>query len=133
MGSGIIRRERERPILARGGGATTRQMITPSTGARGLINGFTEIPPGGGILLHFHDCEESVLVVSGTARVEIDGTGHAAAAMDVVWIPAGVPHRFSNPSATEPLRIFWTYASAEASRTLVSTGETRRITEEGSE
>ena len=133
MSRGTVIHERDRPVHARGGGATTRQMITPSAGARNLVAGFTDIPPGGGIPLHFHNCEESVLVVSGRARVEIAGEEHAAAATDVAWVPAGVPHRFSNPSPTEPLRVFWTYASAEATRTLVETGEERRVAEEGAE
>ena len=123
--------EAQRPRISRGGGASTVQMVTPDAGSGAFLNGFTDIPPGGGIPLHFHNCEESVLVVSGRARVEIDGREHDAAATDVVWVPAGVPHRFSNPSATEPLRIFWTYASAAATRTLVGSGEVRRIVEEG--
>ena len=122
-----LRREAERPVFARPGGARTVQMITPDTGASALLNGFTDIPPGAGIPLHYHNCEESVLVVSGEATVEIDGMQRPAQAGDVVWVRAGVPHRFFNPSPTDPLRIFWTYASAEATRTLVETGETRRV------
>ena len=122
-----IRHEADRPRHARGGGASTVQMVTPDTGAQSVINGFTDIPPGAGIPLHFHNCEESVLIVSGEAVVEIDGDERTAVATDVVWIDAGVPHRFRNPSATETLRIFWTYASADATRTLVETGEERLV------
>lgn len=129
--SGIVRREAGRPRIARGGGASTVQMITPDSGARDILNGFTDIPPGAGIPLHFHNCEESVLIVAGRAAVEIDGRRHEAAAGDVVWVPAGLPHRFSNPSAGAPLRIFWTYASAGATRTLVATGEERPVAAEG--
>ena len=129
---GAILREAERPVIARGGGASTVQMTTPECGAGAMLNGFTDIPPGGAIPLHFHDCEESVLVVSGRAEVEIDGTRAAAAAGDVTWLAAGVPHRFVNPSVTEPLRIFWTYASASATRTIVATGETGPVLAEGS-
>lgn len=125
--SSTIRREADRPRYARPGGASTVQMITPDTGARDILNGFTDIPPGAAIPLHFHNCEESVLVVSGEALVEIGGETRPAAATDVVWIAAGVHHRFLNPSADTPLRIFWTYASAEATRTLVETGEERRV------
>lgn len=125
--TGTLRREADRPRHARPGGASTVQMITPDTGARDILNGFTDIPPGSGIPLHFHNCEESVLVLAGEALVEIDGETRPAKATDVVWVPAGVPHRFSNPSADTPLRIFWTYASAEATRTLVETGEERRV------
>lgn len=125
-----IRREAERAVHARGGGASTVQMVTPDCGARSFINGFTDIPPGGGIPAHFHNCEESVLVVSGAAMVEIDGETRPAKATDVIWIAAGVPHRFLNPSADTPLRIFWTYASATATRTLIETGEERPVATE---
>lgn len=126
----MILHEIDRPKIARPGGAATVQMVTPDCGAGAFLNGFTDIPPGGAIPLHFHDCEESVLVVSGAARVEIDGTFHEAKAGDVTWLAAGVPHRFLNPSSTEPLRIFWTYASVTATRTLVETGETGPILSE---
>ena len=126
-----IRREADRPRIARGGGAATVQMITPDTGAAALLNGFTDIPPGGGIPLHFHNCEESVLIVAGSALVEIEGQTHPAGTGDVVWIAAGRRHRFSNPSDSRPLRIFWTYASAAATRTLAETGEENRIAPRG--
>ncbi|NNU80319.1 cupin domain-containing protein [Halovulum dunhuangense] len=128
--AGSIVREQERPRVARGGGAATVQMVTAAAGARTMINGFTDIPPGAGIPLHFHDCEESVLVVSGRALVELDGVRHEAEAGCVTFVPSGVPHRFLNPSEAEPLRIFWTYASGSATRTLVETGETRPIATE---
>lgn len=120
-------KEAERPIIARAGGASTTQMVTPSCGAQAFLNGFSNIPPGGGIPLHFHNCEESVLIIAGAARVEVDGDVFAAQAGDVTWLPAGVPHRFVNASDTDGLRIFWTYASIGATRTLVDTGETGRI------
>ncbi len=66
-------------------------------------------------------------MVEGAATVEVDGETFSAVAGDVVWQPPNIPHRFLNPSATETLRIFWTYASVEATRTLVETGETGPI------
>jgi quercetin dioxygenase-like cupin family protein len=121
-GHSSLRNVDDRPVIARGGGARTVRMITPETGA-GMLNGFTVMPPGTGIPLHFHDCEESVLVLSGRATVEIDGQQHPAGAGDVVWIAPGLHHRFSNAGDSD-LRIFWTYASAAATRTIVATGET---------
>lgn len=122
-----ILKEADRPRINRGGGATTTQMVTPECGAGAVLSGFTTLPPGASIPLHTHNCEESVLIVTGKAQVEVDGSTYAAAAGDVVWQARDVPHRFLNPSATEDLRIFWTYASVNATRTLVETGETRPI------
>ena len=122
-----ILREAELPRISRAGGATTTQLVTPACGAGAFLSGFTDIPPGAAIPLHYHNCEEAVLVVHGEATVEVDGKQFAAKAGDVVWQPENVPHRFLNPSDTEPLRIYWTYASVKATRTMVETGETGPI------
>ena len=120
-------READFPKISRVGGATTTQLVTPACGASAFLSGFTDIPPGAAIPLHYHDCEEAVLVVSGQATVEVDGETFPASAGDVVWQPEMIPHRFINPSQTETLRIYWTYASVDATRTLVETGETGPI------
>ncbi|KAF1018141.1 MAG: hypothetical protein GAK30_03799 [Paracidovorax wautersii] len=41
-----------------------------------------------------------------------------------------MPHRFRNASETESMKILWIYGSADATRTLVETGETRPIAAE---
>jgi quercetin dioxygenase-like cupin family protein len=51
-------------------------------------------------------------------------------AFDTTWIAANVPHRFVNASSDAPMRIFWTYASIDADRTIIATGETRPIAAE---
>jgi len=51
---------------------------------------------------------------------------------DVTWIPPELPHQFKNSSDQDTLRIFWTYASCSATRTMVETGETHSIDSEHS-
>ena len=111
----------------RGGGARSIVLVTSAAGAKSMLNGITEIDPGAQIPLHFHNCEESVMVLEGTAVATIGGKEYSLAPSDTSWIPAGVHHFFRNPSTTDKLRIFWTYASTDATRTIVATGETRRI------
>lgn len=111
----------------RGGGARTTPLVTRKCGSTSMINGITAFDPGASIGMHMHNCEESVMVLDGNAIVEIDGVRHELAANDTTWIPAHVPHRFINASSTEPMRIFWIYASIDATRTLVATGEERAI------
>lgn len=120
-------KQADRPVFARGGGARTRHMVTPDCGTKALLAGFTEIPPGTAIPLHFHNVEESVLVVSGQAIVEVDGDRFTAEVGDVLWQHANVPHRFINASEDDTLVIYWTYASVDANRTLVETGDTGPI------
>lgn len=123
----VILRPSQQPVVQRGGGVTTIPLVSRACGSTGLINGITIFPPGGSIALHWHNCEESVMVLAGRATVEIDGALHAMQAGDTTWVPAGVPHRFLNASETEEMRILWTYARVDATRTSAATGETRSI------
>lgn len=123
-------RPSEIPAADRGGGNRTIPLVTRRAGATQLINGITVIAPGSAIQRHFHNCEESVMVLSGEGVAEVAGEEFPVHAQDTTFIPANLPHRFRNASATEPLTIFWTYASVEATRTLVDTGETRSVDSE---
>lgn len=127
-----IFRPSEIPAVSRGGGVMTIPLLTRKTGARSFINGITIFPPGGSVPLHKHNCDESVLVLEGKAIAEIAGEEHNVAEGEVTAIPEGVHHRFRNTSMTEEMRILWTYASVDADRTIIATGETRRIDDEHS-
>lgn len=109
------------PVNDRGNGARTIPLVTRKCGSTSVINGITAFDPGAKIGVHFHNCEESVLILEGHAVAEIDGERHALKAGDTTWIPANVPHRFLNESDAE-MRIFWTYADIDATRTMVETG-----------
>ena len=129
MSKGVVLSPKNLPSFARGNGNTTTPLAGPSIGA-GFLNGITVIAAGGAIPLHTHDCEESVVVLEGDAVAEIDGDRHELSRHDATWIPADIPHRFINPSQTQPLSILWTYARSDATRTIVETGETRPVMSE---
>ncbi|CAI1015576.1 cupin domain-containing protein [Serratia entomophila] len=114
----------------RGGGASTTPLVTKGMGAGAFITGYTEFAGGAKIPFHFHNCEESVLLIEGHAVFDIDGNEFPIKPQDVTFIPAGVPHRFRNASETQPMKIMWIYGSPDANRTLVETGETRPIAAE---
>jgi quercetin dioxygenase-like cupin family protein len=114
----------------RGGGARTTPLVSPAVGATGFINGITEFAPGTAIPFHSHNCEESVMLLSGYATLDIEGEEHDLKPFDTTWIPPNVPHRFRNRSESEPMKILWIYASVAATRTLVETGETRPVSAE---
>ena len=111
----------------RGGGAKTIPLVTRKCGSTSMINGITAFDGGASIGLHKHNCEESVMVLDGQAIAEIDGVQHLLGPNDTTWIPANVPHRFINASESNPMRIFWIYASIDATRTMMATGEERAI------
>jgi len=117
----------------RGGGARTTPLVTPALGAQSFINGITEFSPGTAIPFHSHNCEESVMLLSGNAIMDVAGQdSHVLKPLDTTWIPPNVSHRFRNMSTTEPMKILWIYASPNATRTLTETGETRMVSVEHS-
>ena len=117
----------------RGGGLRTYPMVRKAIGATEFINGVTEFDPGAAVPLHYHNCDESVVLLEGKGLAVIDGVEWAVAPGDTTYIPAGIHHFFRNTSATDKMRILWIYASADADRTLVATGDTRRIDAEHGE
>jgi putative monooxygenase len=125
-----ILRSAEIEARSRGGGVRTIPLVTRKVGAASLINGITIFDPGAAVPLHSHNCEESVVILSGRALVEIDGVEHEVGPEDATFLPANIPHRFKNASQTEGLRILWTYASIDATRTNIETGQTRSIDDE---
>jgi quercetin dioxygenase-like cupin family protein len=123
-------RPSEQPLVDRGGGARTIPMVSPNSGATELINGYTMFAPGTQIQEHFHNCEESILIIEGAGVAMIGGESISVAAGDVTWVKAGVPHYFKNTSTTKTMKIFWTYTRPDATRTIVATGDERPIAAE---
>lgn len=119
----------ELPVNDRGNGARTIPLVTRKCGSTSLINGITAFDPGAKIGIHFHNCEESVMILEGDAIAEIDGERLSLKAGDTTWIPANTPHRFLNES-DGPMRIFWIYADVNATRTMVETGVEQSIDDE---
>jgi quercetin dioxygenase-like cupin family protein len=125
-----LMRPDQMPSVDRGGGNRTIPLVTRATGAQQMLTGMTMIGPGSAIPWHFHDCEETVLVLEGEGFAEVGDEVHPVKPMDTTWIPSKLPHRFRNASSEKPLKIFWVYASVNATRTMVETGETRPVSAE---
>lgn len=126
-GRGSILRPSALPAIDRGNGARTTPLVTPAVGSTSILNGITAFAPGASIPMHSHNCEESVLVLEGECIAVMDGVEHRLGPQEATFIPADVPHRFINASSTEPAKIFWTYASIGATRTMMASGETHPI------
>jgi quercetin dioxygenase-like cupin family protein len=126
----VVLRPSEMKSHIRGGGASTTPLVTASVGSTSFINGITTFAPGAAIPLHSHNCEESVMLLEGEATLDIDGESIQIRPFDTTWIPADIPHRFRNVSATGTMKIFWTYARSDATRTLTESGETNFVSAE---
>ena len=127
---GAMLRPNELPAVDRGGGNKTIPLVSRAVGSTQMLTGITVIGPGSAIPRHYHNCEETVLVIEGHGWAEVGDDVHEVGPTDTSWIPANVPHRFRNGSQDAVLKIFWVYASVDATRTAVATGETRPVSDE---
>lgn len=110
-------------VVERGSGIRTIPLFGGHNGALAFASGMTIFPPGGGIVMHYHNVEESVTVLEGNGMAYIDGEEIPVGKYTVTHVPAGVPHRFVNTGDTE-MRILWVYGGTDVTRTIVETGET---------
>jgi quercetin dioxygenase-like cupin family protein/heme-degrading monooxygenase HmoA len=118
------------PSRQRGGGATTTPLVTAARGATSFLNGITAFDGGAAIAHHTHNVAESVMVIEGSAVVDIDGVDIPLKQFDTTFVPANVPHHFTNASPTEAMKIFWTYGSINATRTILPDQEPGRVDDE---
>ncbi len=109
--------------IDRGTGVKTRLLVSRHLGSENLTSGITTFEPGSKIARHWHNCDESVVVLEGEAVCEIDGQLYTLAPYDTTFVPANVPHRFLNQS-DKPMAILWTYAAGYVTRTFADTGVT---------
>jgi mannose-6-phosphate isomerase-like protein (cupin superfamily) len=114
------------PRLGRGGGVVTIPLITRHTAQEEnlITTGISSYPVGQGAPPHWHNCDEHVTLLSGSAQVEVDGKVTALVPHDTTYVKAGIVHCFRNTSGTQPMVILWVYSSASVTRTFADTGET---------
>ncbi|KSU66680.1 cupin domain-containing protein [Arthrobacter sp. NIO-1057] len=126
----VILRPSELPVKDRGNGARTVSMVDSEIGSTDFLNGITTFAPGAEIAHHSHNVVESVCVIEGTAWVDIDGTEYFMNTYDTTFVPANVVHRFRNASTDAEMKILWTYASIDATRTMAGSADAHRIDSE---
>jgi putative monooxygenase len=114
------------PVHDRGAGVRSIYLVTSNVGSRAMMTGLTLVKPGSSVPLHYHNCEETILVLEGEALVDLGGEVERLSPRDSTWVAAGVAHGLTNPGQRE-LTFVWMYPTIEPTRTIVSTGRTTRI------
>jgi quercetin dioxygenase-like cupin family protein len=71
-----------------------------------------EVDPGCALPRHTDSAEETVVVVAGTARIEVAGETREVPAGGVALVPAGTPHQVANGGG-HLLRFVAVYASTD--------------------
>ena len=83
-----------------------------------MSGGFGLFHPGGRLPAHFHDFDESICVVDGSATCVVDGRRHSPGDGATALVPRGRVHYFVNTS-DRPMTMIWVYAGPRPERIVV--------------
>ena len=111
-------RASEVDTLQRAEGVTVVSHINKEFGATEISSGITSFEPGRSNTTHYHNAEESVIIIEGEGILMINGVEHRVGVGDAAFITPGTRHRLINTGGA-PFRIAWSYATVNVSRTLV--------------
>jgi quercetin dioxygenase-like cupin family protein len=114
--------------LARG--VWLREFVSKSCGACEFSTASATFEGGAILSYHRHPCSEAITVLSGVARIGIEGRYYTLEAFDCLHVPAGVAHQVSNASQSSALFALSAFAADEVKRELVD--KTFRAEERGS-
>jgi quercetin dioxygenase-like cupin family protein len=82
-----------------------------------MSGGYGLFQPGGRLPAHFHDFDESICIIEGTATCICEGRHHSMSGGATALQPRGRVHYFINESR-EPMAMLWVYAGPMPDRLL---------------
>ena len=109
--------------VGRGEGVISHPMCGVACPSENITTGVSVFQPGVAIPMHYHNCEEMVVVLEGEGECEIDGVVTPLKAQDAGYAPTGVHHCYRN-TGSGVMKILWVYGAKEVTRTFVETGVT---------
>ncbi len=113
----LIRRE-EVDSVQRAPGVSVASSVTKEMGATEISSGITTFQAGTSNTTHYHNAEESVIVIEGGGILMINGEENHVRQYDAAFITPGTHHRLINTGKV-PFKIAWSYATVDVTRTLV--------------
>ena len=102
-------------------GALFCDLFAKRFGSIGICGGYGRFDPGASLPCHLHQYDESITIVLGEARCQVQGNEYPVSGLDTAFVPEGLPHRFIN-AGKEPMAMIWVYAGDEPDRTLIDAG-----------
>ena len=135
-----LRPDRSEVMCARGSGPQHEVapgvnldiMVGEHNQARHLTTGLVTFQPGAVLPCHRHIFAESITLLQGRARVEVEGRRYEIGPLDNVTIPRGIAHGVTNLSGT-PAVFHIALASAAPTRELVTQFFPRRTMPEATQ
>jgi quercetin dioxygenase-like cupin family protein len=113
----VIRRE-EVESLQRAPGVSVASSVTKEVGATEISSGITTFQAGSSNTTHYHNAEESVIVMEGEGILMINGEENHLRQYGAALITPGTHHRLINTGEI-PFKIASSYATVDVTRTLV--------------
>jgi mannose-6-phosphate isomerase-like protein (cupin superfamily) len=101
--------------------AMFRDLFNRRLGSRGVCGGYGIFAPGTSLPCHYHEYDESITIVTGSAICQVAGREYELSGCDTGCIPKHRPHRFLNRSSA-PMAMIWVYGGDEPERTLLEPG-----------
>ncbi len=92
-----------------------------------MSGGYGLFHPGGRLLAHIHDFDESICIIDGAATCVVEGRRYAMNDYTTALQPRGRVHYFVNESQ-DPMAMIWVYAGPDPQRIVV---DERNATIEG--
>lgn len=83
-----------------------------------MSGGYGLFQPGGRLPAHFHDFDESICIIEGTAMCVVEGRRYEMADCSTALQPRGRVHYFINESQ-QPMAMIWVYAGPVPERVIV--------------
>lgn len=83
-----------------------------------MSGGYGAFQPGGRLPAHFHDFDESICIIQGTATCVVEGRRYQMSGCSTALQPRGRVHYFINESK-EPMAMIWVYAGPVPERVVV--------------
>jgi quercetin dioxygenase-like cupin family protein len=106
-------------------GVDLRTFVSSDCGAAGFSTGTATFGVGAELPFHFHGCSEAITVLGGQAVVTVDDRAYRLAALDCIYIPAGIRHGVRNVDPHAPLIAHYAFSSARPTRTFVEPTSSR--------
>lgn len=98
-------------------GVVFEALVGGHNGAKDLTTGVVRFAPGVKLAYHIHPTTESIVLLEGSAMVDVEGRRYRLSRMDNVVIPPGVPHGVENLSADREALLHVSFPTSTPSRT----------------
>ena len=84
------------------------QTYRPLQRSEASMSWHATVPPGAGVPPHIHPTQdEFIYLLAGRFDLLLDGRPASAGQGDLIRLPRGIAHGFSNPGATDVTCLFW--------------------------